>query len=89
MKLEYFDRFQKNPKALHFMNIFPVCNELFSAEGQTERETLIVAFPDIGKAHCKWRQYKSVRKTHGLKEDYHRCNHTFSTNSQLKSKDRM
>jgi len=63
------------------MNIFPVCNELFSADGQTERQTLVVAFPDIGKAPIKWRQYNSMRKSHSLKEDYHRCKHKVSTNT--------
>jgi len=51
------------------MNIFPLCNELFSADGKTDRETLLVAFPDIGKAPCKWRQYKSMRKINSLKEN--------------------
>jgi hypothetical protein len=64
------------------MNIFLLCNELFSADGQTDSETLIDAFRDIGKAPCKWHQYKSMRKTHSLKENYHRCNHKLSSNTQ-------
>ena len=56
------------------MNFFLLCNELFSADGQKHRQTdnremPIVAFPDIGKSPCKWRQYKSMQKTHSLKEN--------------------
>jgi len=38
IKLEYSDRFYKNPGASYFMNIFPVCNELFRECGQTDTQ---------------------------------------------------
>ena len=38
IKLEYSDRFSKNPGASYFMNIFPVCNELFRECGQTDTQ---------------------------------------------------
>jgi hypothetical protein len=39
MKLEFFDKFYKNPKASYLMNTFPLWKEFFILDGGTHRQT--------------------------------------------------
>ena len=75
MKLSFLNRFLKNPKVSNFFKICPVGDDVFHANGQTDRRTdmtkLIVAFRFFTSAPIKFSQdirYPGRKSNHSFLE---------------------